>query len=614
LRDTTLSELDDEIIYHYCALSYVWGSSKDTTLIVVDGKELYVTINLATALRHLRDPRIISYLWADAICINQSDDREKAIQVTQMGEVYKAARHTIIWLGEATVQTDEMLSCIRDARKQIQAWEGLRRADVSGDTDVSESSDQSEGSEASEEDDSLDLEGLEALIDLPWFTRVWIYQELIFSPDPWLQCGRTRVRWMDLSTVVASLSHQDKLSEPCQRFLAMDKVRKDFNAQIQKRNRSRVLLDTLVARRGLGVFDSRDMIFANLGIVVESPLDGTPEEWDLLRANYTKGCSELYRDVAKYLSNKIEIFELLSHVEAASDQRYPDTPSWAPNWMAKPLPPPYRRLQDSVAALRKQYEENHGPLEDKVNDSSGSLLLRILPESYQLWLSPSIISFLGFRMGTITRLSDIISHHGGSLNPDKIYDTSQNPADLHSEAYQEIYSRWWNIFSPIVKEQSEFETMFWLAVNRLRTFQKPAHLTDDDLFLHVLLHETTPNNDALYPHFLYGRKIAVVDECGLAVIPSAARIGDVACFFLEKTAVPILLRPISTAPFHHLIDSKIRDVFKPRNPCKSLEVNHFEFIGQCILQDFIFSSLDGRYFADLSGRYYPGIFEAFVIH
>jgi hypothetical protein len=71
LRDTTLSELDDEIIYHYCALSYVWGSSKDTTLIVVDGKELYVTINLATALRHLRDPRIISYLWADAICIKQ---------------------------------------------------------------------------------------------------------------------------------------------------------------------------------------------------------------------------------------------------------------------------------------------------------------------------------------------------------------------------------------------------------------------------------------------------------------------------------------------------------------------------------------------------------------
>jgi hypothetical protein len=620
LRHTTLSELDDEIMYHYCALSYVWGSSKDKTPIVVDGKELRVTINLATALRHLRDSRIISYLWADAICINQDDDQEKAIQVTQMGEVYKAARHTIIWLGEATVQTDEMLSCIRDARKQIQAWKGLRRTDASGEPDVSDGSDQSEsadqwgGSEASEEDDSLDLEGLEVLIDLPWFTRVWIYQELIFSPDPWLQCGRTRVRWMDLSTVVQSLSHQDKLSEPCQRFLTMDKAREDFNAQLKKRNRSRVLLDTLVARLGLGVSDPRDMIFAHLGIVVESPLDGTPEEWNLLRADYKKGCSELYRDVAKYLSNKIEIFELLSHVEATSDQRYPDIPSWAPNWMANPLPPPYRRLQDAVATLRKQYEESYGPLEDRLNDSSGSLLLRILPKSYKLWLSPSIISFLGFRMGTITRLSDIISHHGGSLNPDKIYASSQDPTDLHSGVYQEIYSRWWNIFCPIVEERSEFETMFRLAVDRLRTFQKPAHLTDNDLFLHILLHETTPNNDASYPHFLYGRKFALVPECGLAVVPSAARIGDVACFFLEKTAVPVLLRPMSTAPSQHLIDSKIRDVFKLRNSYKSLDVNHFEIVGQCILQDFIFSSLDGRYFADLSGQYYPGTFEAFVIH
>jgi hypothetical protein len=608
LRHTTLSELDDEIMYHYCALSYVWGSSKETTPIVVDGKELYVTINLATALRHLRDPRIISYLWADAICINQDDDQEKAIQVTQMGEVYKAARHTIIWLGVATIQTDEMLSCIRDARKQIQAWEGLRRADVSERSDVSESSDQPEGSEASEEDDSLALEGFEALIDLPWFTRVWIYQELIFSPDPWLQCGRTRIRWRDLSTVVASLSHQDKLSEPCQRFLAMDKARKDFNAQPQKRNRSRVLLDTLAARRGLGVFDPRDMIFAHLGIVVESPLDGAPEEWDLLRADYKKDCSELYRDVAEYLSNKIEIFELLSHVEAASDQRYPDTPSWAPNWMAKPLPPPYKRLHDGVAVLRKQYEENYGFLEDRLNDSSGSFLLSILPESYKFWLFPSIVSFLGFRMGTITRLSDVISHHGGSLNPDKIY------ADLHSEVYQEIYSRWWNIFSPIVENQSEFETMFRLAVDKLQSLGEWARLTDDDLFLHVLLHENTPNNDASYPHFLYGRKLALVPDCGLAVVPSAARIGDVACFFLEKTSVPVLLRPMSTAPSHHFIDSKIRDVFKLRNPYKSLDVNHFEFIGHCILQDFIFSSLDGRYFADVSGRYYPGPFEAFVIH
>jgi hypothetical protein len=28
-----------------------------------------------------------------------------------------------------------------------------------------------------------------------WFTRVWIYQELVLSKGPWIQCGRKRVRW-----------------------------------------------------------------------------------------------------------------------------------------------------------------------------------------------------------------------------------------------------------------------------------------------------------------------------------------------------------------------------------------------------------------------------------
>jgi hypothetical protein len=46
LRHTTLSELDDEIIYHYCALSYVWGSSKDAMSLLWDfsrhGRRFYL--------------------------------------------------------------------------------------------------------------------------------------------------------------------------------------------------------------------------------------------------------------------------------------------------------------------------------------------------------------------------------------------------------------------------------------------------------------------------------------------------------------------------------------------------------------------------------------------
>jgi hypothetical protein len=62
------------------------------------------------------------------------------------------------------------------------------------------------------------------------------------------------------------------------------------------------------------------------------------------------------------------------------------------------------------------------------------------------------------------------------------------------------------------------------------------------------------------------------------------------------------------------IGSKIRNTFRPRITGKSLPVNHFEFIGECLLENYIFSSFDGRYFADLSGEHYPGALEAFVLH
>lgn len=77
----------------------VSGDVKDTRRISADGKDLDVTANLEAALRHIRDPKRPSHIWADAICINQTDDEEKSRQVARMGDVYETARHTVIFLG-----------------------------------------------------------------------------------------------------------------------------------------------------------------------------------------------------------------------------------------------------------------------------------------------------------------------------------------------------------------------------------------------------------------------------------------------------------------------------------------------------------------------------------
>lgn len=39
------------------------------------------------------------HLWCDAICINQTSNKEKAAQIARMHEVYTFAKSVCVWLG-----------------------------------------------------------------------------------------------------------------------------------------------------------------------------------------------------------------------------------------------------------------------------------------------------------------------------------------------------------------------------------------------------------------------------------------------------------------------------------------------------------------------------------
>ena len=109
---TTLLEYDNDIVHHYTALSYVWGDEKDKRTVAVDGKSLEITATLESALRHVRDLQRVLRVWADGICINQLDVGEKNVQVGLMGSIYELARHTIIFLGEATNGSEAVMEVL----------------------------------------------------------------------------------------------------------------------------------------------------------------------------------------------------------------------------------------------------------------------------------------------------------------------------------------------------------------------------------------------------------------------------------------------------------------------------------------------------------------------
>jgi hypothetical protein len=45
------------------------------------------------------------YLWADALCINQSDTPEKNHQVPLMRHIYGHSSRVIMWLGDASADS-----------------------------------------------------------------------------------------------------------------------------------------------------------------------------------------------------------------------------------------------------------------------------------------------------------------------------------------------------------------------------------------------------------------------------------------------------------------------------------------------------------------------------
>jgi len=99
----------------YEALSYVWGNEVGSQSIIIDNRCVEITSNLQLALLHLRDDDLPRIIWVDAVCINQTDTKEKESQVPLMPEIYARASCVLVWLGPADGDGDQALDAIRRA-------------------------------------------------------------------------------------------------------------------------------------------------------------------------------------------------------------------------------------------------------------------------------------------------------------------------------------------------------------------------------------------------------------------------------------------------------------------------------------------------------------------
>lgn len=104
---------------NYKALSYTWGcpfsDPKEAAwwnahvsanpAITCNGRKVSVTNTLLAALRCVRQLSPNTWLWTDALCIDQTNDSEKLVQINLMGEIYSSATETLVWLAPRVEQS-----------------------------------------------------------------------------------------------------------------------------------------------------------------------------------------------------------------------------------------------------------------------------------------------------------------------------------------------------------------------------------------------------------------------------------------------------------------------------------------------------------------------------
>jgi hypothetical protein len=191
----------------YSALSYTWGNEPAVIPITVNESTFSVTLNLATALQGLRNSPEFGgkrTLWVDAICINQGDVNERNHQVAHMQEIYSGAEGVIVWLGPADSTIELAVSFIHDLCEHFRGH-GIFFGD---NVDLRDSPAADFDLALKKVTANLYRQKWCAVVEMllkPWWTRVWVIQELASARRAILQCGKLNLPWAKMALVIEIL-------------------------------------------------------------------------------------------------------------------------------------------------------------------------------------------------------------------------------------------------------------------------------------------------------------------------------------------------------------------------------------------------------------------------
>ncbi|KAF2730281.1 hypothetical protein EJ04DRAFT_473998 [Polyplosphaeria fusca] len=315
-RHAVVGDLLDDPDRDYLFIKF--GGALPDGQIICDGVKFTVGGELNRALRHMREETDPIRIWVDAICINQSDMKERAEHVKIMGQIYKNASEVKIWLGEGIgleplvfEAFDDIQAIFNDLRHDLQNVESAVEAQRLLMTHKKWL--------------GVRWDALAHFLDRAWFERIWCVQEVANAKNAMLRSGKFQIPWEAFAYILESLGtfrmndHIPNIAAN-ERIMGVIHLRESVLAgKTISQDRFPSILERL---RSFQSTVPSDKIYGMMGIL---------DAGVAIKVDYTQSAEQLFTDVAmRYLQGGYP--EILYHCGEPDQPTSLNLPSWVPDW------------------------------------------------------------------------------------------------------------------------------------------------------------------------------------------------------------------------------------------------------------------------------------------
>lgn len=417
------------------ALSYAWGDSAADHFITVydlvnvaddlhhgqprtadsgiEGSEpplrvLPIRKNLFEALQRIRDTQRYTWLWVDAICIDQNCDPDKSCQLPNMPHIYSNAWNVIVWLGEEEDYANELDLAVALIPELL----NMDRIDSFLENAITPSEASSDAWRA-----------FGNILQRPWFSRRWVIQELAYAKNISIRIRHHVLSWVDFLDAVDIYARHDTNEHgrgpadekriDCGRAMALLELSQNIfqnpsGPKEDNRTKLRSLESLVLLASSFQVSEVRDTIYALLCLCndISATHDYTgfaSLQGSDIRGDYSQHPVQIFSDFVQYSVKKSDSLDILCRPWAT----WPNRSIYKP-YLSRILPgwirvasfagrSPLKRIQQSEIFL--------GPPGQPLYNAS----LGLPKDEIFVTLDGDVLQTYGVLIGEVSRVSSIVS-------------------------------------------------------------------------------------------------------------------------------------------------------------------------------------------------------------